>query len=78
MLDKAAALLVAQVAAMRRRLDFADAPLAFAGGLLDTDNYYSLAVAAALDLVERPVAKYPPVIGAALLAKLEWSANESK
>ena len=71
-LDRAASLLVAQVAAMRRRLDFAEAPVAFAGGLLDKDNYLSNLTAEQLGLDSRPLAKYPPVIGAALLAKMAW------
>lgn len=73
-LEKAAKSLVDQVAVMRQRLAFTDAPIAFAGGLLDNDNCYSLLVSKQTGLVERPVAKYPPVIGAALLAKMEWSA----
>jgi len=75
MLDHAASLLVAQVAVMRQRLDFAEAPLAFAGGLLDNDNYLSHLVAKQLGLDSRPLAEYPPVTGAALLAKMAWSAG---
>lgn len=75
-LEAAANLLVEQVAVMQRRLDFDDAPVAFAGGLLDNDNHLSNLAAKQLELAERPVAKYPPVIGAALLAELEWSAEQ--
>ena len=74
-LDSAAGLLAAQVAFMRERLEFAEAPLAFAGGLLDNDNCLSNLVAKQLGLDGRPVAKYPPVLGAALLAKMAWSAE---
>lgn len=74
-LEQAATLLIEQVAVLQRRLDYADAPIAFAGGLLDYDNFLSQLVAGQLGLVARPVAKYPPVIGAALLAKMEWSAR---
>lgn len=77
-LEFAAAELVAQVAMMRRRLSFAAAPIAFAGGLLDNDNYFARMVSRQLGLAERPMAKYPPVVGATLLAKIEWSADESK
>ena len=76
-LEQAATLLVAQAAVLQRRLAYDDAPIAFAGGLLDNDNTFSDLVSKELGLVERPVSKYPPVIGAALLAKLKWSANKS-
>ena len=76
-LEEAAALLVAQVALMRSRLDYNDAPIAFAGGLLDNHNTLSQLAATQLGLLERPLARHPPVIGAALLAKMEWSANEA-
>lgn len=59
----------------KRRLDYNEAEIAFAGGLLDKDNWLSAEVARRLGLPERPVAKYTPVTGAALLAKLEWSAR---
>ena len=75
-LDQAARLLVAQVAVMRERLDYADAPIAFAGGLLSNDNYLSNLISRQLGLVRRPVSKFPPVMGAALLAKLAWKAEQ--
>ena len=74
-LEQAATLLVAQAAVLQRRLAYDDAPIAFAGGLLDNDNTISDLVSKELGLVKRPVAKYPPVIGAALLAQQEWSAS---
>ena len=77
-LAQAARLLAAQAAALRERLDFAEAPIAFAGGLLDNDNDLSIRVAKQLGLAERPVAEFPPVVGAALLAKMEWSARQAK
>ncbi|MCY3834052.1 MAG: hypothetical protein OXG85_13640 [Chloroflexi bacterium] len=67
--------LVSQVETLRRRLSYERAPIAFAGGLLDNANALSEEVARRLALPERPTAKYPPVTGAALLAKLEWSAK---
>ena len=75
-LQDAAGLLAAQAETMRERLDYAAAPIAFAGGLLDKDNFLSQLVAAQLGLAARPVAKHPPVIGAALLAKMEWSSRQ--
>lgn len=76
-LERAASLLVAQVSVLRRRLDFAEAPIAFAGGLLDHYNYLSNLTAKQLGLDGRPIAKYPPMIGAALLAKMAWSAESA-
>ena len=70
----AAIQLVRQVEIMQRRLEYERAPIAFAGGLLDNANRLSEEVAHRLSLAKRPVAIYPPVMGAALLAKLEWSA----
>ncbi len=65
------------VETLRRRLDYAEAPVAFAGGLLDNDNWLSREVSRRLGLAERPEAKYPPVIGAALLARMEWSMDDA-
>jgi N-acetylglucosamine kinase-like BadF-type ATPase len=42
----------------------------FCGGLLSADNPLSAALCAELALPVRPIPRYPPVIGAALLAKL--------
>jgi glucosamine kinase len=54
-----------------RRLDFPARPaIAFAGGLLTSDNALSRAVCARLDLDAIPEPQHRPVIGAALLAKL--------
>ena len=73
-LRRASEYLADYVLTLRQRLDYAEAPIAFAGGLLDNDNWLSNEVARQLTLAKRPVAKHPPVIGAALLAKMEWSA----
>ncbi len=73
-LQGAAIQLVRQTRTLIRRLDYPGAEIAFAGGLLDDDNLLSEGVARRLGLAERPVAKHPPVIGAALLAKMEWKA----
>ncbi|MCY3799367.1 MAG: hypothetical protein OXG84_16285 [Chloroflexi bacterium] len=73
-LRRASEYLADQLQTLRRRLDYPEAPIAFAGGLLDNDNWLSREVSRRLALAERPVAKHPPVIGAAMLAKMEWSA----
>lgn len=77
-LDLAADQLVRQVDLMRSRLDYPDAPIAFAGGLLDKGNALSAKAAQRLGLSERPVAQHPPVIGAALLASMEWKAAKAR
>lgn len=73
--NSAAYLLVGQVELIQRRPEFKDAPIAFAGGLLDHDNVLSREVAAGLALSQRPSARHKPVIGAALLAQLQWRAE---
>ncbi len=65
--------LARQVELLRSRLDYPCAPIAFAGGLLDTDNALSAAITRQLKLPGRPTALHSPAIGAALLAQLEWS-----
>lgn len=65
--------LARQVDLLRSRLEYPGAPIAFAGGLLDTDNALSAAVTRQLKLPGRPKALHSPAIGAALLAQLEWS-----
>lgn len=54
-----------------RRLAMDSPPIAFAGGLLTDDNLLSQKLCAALKLETRPVARYTPVMGAALLALWE-------
>ena len=73
LLRQAGSQLARQVEQMRRRLDAPAAPIAFAGGLLDHHNPLSQDVTQRLNLPARPIARHSPVIGAALLAKLEWS-----
>jgi glucosamine kinase len=58
------------------RLQITQPNIAFAGGLLTSDNALSRRVCALLELPAIPQAKYPPVIGAALLAKLRQETNE--
>ncbi|MCY4062279.1 MAG: hypothetical protein OXG53_07920 [Chloroflexi bacterium] len=66
--------LAEQLETIRRRVNDYEAPIAFAGGLLESDNWLSSELAKRLNLPARPAAKYPPVVGAALLAMIEWSA----
>lgn len=51
-----------------RRLDMHAPPIAFAGSLLTGDNPLSRALCTALGLAALPAPRYPPAIGAALLA----------
>ncbi|MGQ9848859.1 MAG: BadF/BadG/BcrA/BcrD ATPase family protein [Aggregatilineaceae bacterium] len=51
-----------------RRLGMESPPIAFAGGLLTAPNPLSRMLCRALDLPALPQPRYPPVIGAALLA----------
>ena len=73
--DAAAEHLARQVNLMRSRLGWPGASVGFAGGLLDNDNLLSQRVSGKLGLPARPVAKHSPVLGAALLAKMKWSAK---
>ena len=70
--ESAAGHLTRQVDRMRSRLDYENAPVAFAGGLLDNDNALSQRVTQRLGLPGRPMAMHSPVIGAALLATMGW------
>ena len=66
----AAAELLAQLAqTLWRRLGDPSLPVGFAGGLLARDNRLSQRLAEQLGLSTIPTPRYPPVIGAALLAK---------
>ena len=70
--ESAAEQLARQVNLMRSRLNYENAPIAFAGGLLDNDNALSQRVTQRLGLPRRPIARHSPVIGAALLATMAW------
>lgn len=56
---------------LTHRLNLDNPPIAFAGGILSSENVMSKAVMQKLGLKALPQAKHEPVIGAALLAKLE-------
>lgn len=71
----AAEALVALVQTARERLVSPRAEIAFAGGLLTSENALSRRVVAQLDLPALPSALYTPVVGAALLAKLTIEAT---
>ena len=71
-LQAAAIQLARQTELLIKRLDYPGADIAFAGGLLDHSNVLSEDLVRRLGLAERPVAKYQPVFGAALLAKIGW------
>ena len=73
--ESAAEQLARQVNLMRSRLNYENAPIAFAGGLLDNDNALSQRVTQRLGLPQRPIARHSPVIGAALLATMAWRAE---
>ncbi len=60
--------LVDHVHQLRAQLGL-DGPIGFAGGLLEKSAYYRQMLADALQ-IDVPTPRYPPVIGAALLAKL--------
>ncbi|MCZ2095992.1 MAG: hypothetical protein LC121_06910, partial [Anaerolineae bacterium] len=66
---RAAAHLAEQARAAQRRLHDAALPIAFAGGLLEQDNWLRRHLCAQLGLSEALVCRYPPVVGAALLAQ---------
>lgn len=75
-LVRAAEHLTDLVETTQRHLNYTAAPIAFAGGLLENDNWLSAEVARRLALSQRPAAIHKPVKGAALLAKMEWSARQ--
>ena len=56
------------VTALQQQLEMPNTAIALAGGLLDQPNPYALMLCEKLGLAEFPIAKYPPVMGAALLA----------
>jgi N-acetylglucosamine kinase-like BadF-type ATPase len=70
--EEGAAALVASVDILKRRLQIPDARIAFGGSLLNNDTLLCRKVMNGLNMSERPVALYEPVIGAALLAKLDF------
>lgn len=75
---RAADALAAQADAVRRQLHDESLPIAFTGGLLSTANRLSDALCARLHLTELPIPRYPPVVGAAILARTALNRADSK
>jgi len=69
-LDAAAGELAQLCHAVINRLHLESPRIAFAGGLLETENPLSRRVCDRLSLSQYPIARYSPVVGAALLARL--------
>lgn len=74
-IEEGAVFLVNWVLLLKRRLGMPDARIAFGGSLLSHDTLLCRRVMAALDILERPMAQYESVVGAALLAKLDFEEN---
>ncbi|MFW5708849.1 MAG: N-acetylglucosamine kinase [Chloroflexota bacterium] len=74
-LDEAAAHLAALVLHVGRLLDMPEDTITYAGGLLTSDNALSRRVTSTLGLRIAPTRQHSPVIGAALLAKLNHEEN---
>lgn len=71
-LEDATAYMIGLADTLKRHLNMQDPEIVFAGSLLTNDNVYRDMLMQQLGLQTPPVAKYPPMIGAALLAKLEY------
>jgi len=54
-----------------RDLAMAQPRIAFAGGLLESENAVTRRLCARFGLAQMPIAIYPPVVGAALLAQID-------
>jgi N-acetylglucosamine kinase-like BadF-type ATPase len=75
MIEEGAAFLENWVELLKRRLKMPTARIAFAGSLLSHDTLLCRKLMADLEILERPVAQYEPVFGAALLAKLDFEKD---
>lgn len=60
---------------VQHQLNLSTEHIVFAGGLLSEENPVSVQVLNDLGLTQFPITRYPPVIGAALLAKLRCHVN---
>jgi N-acetylglucosamine kinase-like BadF-type ATPase len=69
-IDHAASHLAGMAGLLRARLHEPDLPIAFGGGLLTAGTPLAARLAALLQLAEPPAPRYPPVVGAALMARL--------
>lgn len=70
-----AAHLVKLVEVLKKRLRMPNARIALGGSLLTNDTMLSREVMAALLIAERPKPLYEPVVGAALLARLNYDGK---
>ena len=68
--SRGAAALATLTRAVIARAELEAPAIQFCGGLLGIDNPLSTALVQELNLSSRPISLYPPVIGAALLAKI--------
>jgi glucosamine kinase len=66
-----------EVERMKRLLKLENPPIAYAGGILSHENVMSKHLTNLLQLRAFPKAKHEPVIGAALLAKLNYEKSQS-
>lgn len=73
-----AAYLLQLVETIRQRLRMPEAHIALAGSLLTNDTMLSRELMAALLMSQRPVPLYEAVVGAALLAKLDFEEHKLK
>lgn len=69
--------LVSLAQSVMNKLDYSADKLAFGGSLLTTENPLSAYVLERLALPHIPLTHYPPVIGAALLAKIKYHAHRT-
>ncbi|MDX2141301.1 MAG: BadF/BadG/BcrA/BcrD ATPase family protein [Chloroflexota bacterium] len=77
-IEQGAAALVLLSDTIVARLHMTAPRIAFAGGLLTSDNSLSRAVCRRLGMTTLPEARYAPVVGAALLAKLHYGELPSR
>lgn len=75
--EEAVGELVTTVRAVYLRLNTFNLPVAFTGSLLSEPNALSRLVCESLGLSSIPMPKYPPVIGAAILARSIMQINKS-
>ena len=74
-LQSAAQALCQMVYDLQSKLQAPELAVAWSGGLLSDDNALSRELCLRLGLPQRPIARYTPAIGAALLAQLSWKES---
>ena len=75
LVDEGATQLYGHYTAITRRLGMSAPPVAFAGGLLTADTLLRARLMDKLGMTHPPETLYPPVVGAALLAKIRYQEN---